>query len=104
MDLNFTIPHSCFPNCAINGNDQLVMLRQPEASERLTIDYSTLFLGTQHSFLCNCGYNGCRGVILGFNFLPVYFQDYYLEHNAISGEVLSKLKLIYADETGRPSQ
>jgi len=84
------IPHSCYPNCALNSANNLFLLRTVSPGEQLTIDYSTLYLGSgsKPGFDCSCGYNGCRGKILGFNNLPVIFQEYYLKKNAVCAEVL----------------
>jgi len=84
----FTFPHSCFPNCAVNSDDQLVLLREILPGEQLTIDYSTFYVGSEVALECRCSHVGCRGKILGFNFLPVIFQDYYLEKNAVSQKVM----------------
>ncbi len=64
------------------------MLREISKGEQLTIDYATLFTGGFPTFICNCGHNGCRGKVLGFNFLPVIYQDYYIKNDAVSPEVL----------------
>ncbi len=64
------------------------MLRELIKGEQLTIDYATLFTGGFPDFNCNCGHIGCRGKVLGFNFLPVIYQDYYIKNDAVSPEVL----------------
>lgn len=87
------LPHSCYPNCAVNSRNQLVLLRPVRAGEALTIDYATLYSGREPLLDCRCGYNGCRGKILGFSYLPVIFQDYYLEKDAVGKEVLMALNL-----------
>ena len=91
--LTAILPHSCYPNCAVNSRNQLVLLRHVPAGEALTIDYATLYSGNELLLDCRCGYNGCRGKILGFNYLPVFFQDYYLEKDAVGKEVLMALNL-----------
>ena len=87
------IPHSCFPNSAVNQANELVALKIIYPGVPLTIDYSTLFVGSTPAMKCTCGFNGCRRKILGFNYLPVYFQDFYLKRDAVSGIVLASLNL-----------
>jgi hypothetical protein len=89
----FPIPHSCYPNCAINSVNELVLLTRITPGEPLTIDYSTLYSGPEPVLNCRCGHNGCRGKVVGFNFLPVFFQDYYLQKDAVCQDVLSALNL-----------
>ena len=93
IQFKFHLPHSCYPNCALNSQNQLVSLREIHPAEEWTIDYSTLFTGHALAGICKCGHNGCRGRILGFNQLPVIFQDYYLENDAVCQEVLGTLKV-----------
>ena len=88
------LPHSCFPSCAVNHRNELVMLRPLLPGDRLTLDYSCLFTGKNGFFDCSCGCNGCRKKILGFDFLPVNFQEYYLEYDAVPGHVLKTLQKI----------
>jgi hypothetical protein len=90
--IQFPLPHSCYPNCSLNSQNQLILLREVYPNESLTIDYATLFFELEPAYSCTCGCNGCRRKILGFNFLPVVFQDYYLQKDAVCRDVLSKWK------------
>ena len=89
----FPIPHSCYPTCGVNGANQVVLIRGIEPGELLTVDYSTLFSGSEPIINCSCGHVGCRGKIRGFNFLPVLIQDFYLLNNAVCRDVLVSLNL-----------
>jgi len=81
-------PHSCYPTCGITADNTLVWLRSTDRCAGITIDYATLYLGPEPRFVCRCGHIGCRRNILGFNFLPVSLQDFYLEKNVVSKVVL----------------
>lgn len=87
------IRHSCFPNCAYSANNELVFIDEVAPGEKITIDYSTLFTGYKALFRCNCGCNGCRINILGFDQLPVYFQEKYLNLNVVPGDILKKIDI-----------
>ncbi len=91
--LSPALPHSCYPNCGINLNNEIVLIRPVKYGEPLTLDYATLYVGLGPEMDCHCGFNGCRGKILGFNFLPVIFQEYYLKKNAVCREVRNCLHL-----------
>jgi hypothetical protein len=93
-DFRAVIPHSCYPNCALNSSNVLVLLREVAPGEQLTIDYATLYSGAVQILECGCGHVGCRGKVLGFNFLPVFYQDYYLQKDAVCREVLIELHLL----------
>jgi hypothetical protein len=75
--------HSCFPNCGINESLQLVAIRRFNASEIVTIDFSTTLLDGM-CFSCDCGCTGCRGIIRAFPLIPYFFQEYYLERRALT--------------------
>jgi hypothetical protein len=85
--------HSCYPNSFYNSNDELVTMHHLVAGEKITVDFSTLFIGGTELFRCNCGFNGCRGSIRGFDQLPVIIQDKYLKAGAVSKAILLKIKL-----------
>lgn len=90
------IRHSCFPNSIYRFDNKIVVIRPIGEKEQITLDYSTLFTGSEVLFECSCGHNGCRKLIRGFDFLPVNIQDYYLNQNAVPDHVLvlvRKLKL-----------
>jgi hypothetical protein len=86
------IEHSCYPNSAFNAENELVNIRALRPDERVTVDYSTLFVGEDFRFRCHCGYNGCRTNIRGFETLPVIIQDNYLTMNMVPHDILTKFK------------
>jgi len=90
-----TFPHSCFPNCVVNSRNEIVLFKPVIPGEKLTIDYSTLYVGEEILENCKCGCNGCRGIILGFRYLPVIYQDFYLENDAVCAEVLTQINAGY---------
>lgn len=73
------IAHSCYPNSGFNAQNELVLIENANSGEPITVDFSTLFTGNGNNFNCKCGCNGCRKVILGFDQIPVIFQEKYLE-------------------------
>lgn len=81
------IRHSCFPNCGVNARNELFAITPIVPGTPLTVDYSTLFKGNSFIFNCQCGYNGCRKVILGFDQLPVFFQEKYICLGAVPWEL-----------------
>ena len=86
------LPHSCFPSCAVNHDNELILLRPLLPDGKLTLDYSTLFTGNCSIFNCCCGCNGCRQKIRGFDTLPVIFQEYYMENDGVPGTILALLR------------
>lgn len=56
--------HSCDPNTRFEGLD-LVAARAIRQGEELTVDYSTFCGEGMAEFGCECGANGCRGVVSG---------------------------------------
>lgn len=56
--------HSCNPNTTYDGLN-LIALRDIDADEELTLDYSELLNDTLTSFVCSCGEPNCRQIISG---------------------------------------
>jgi len=82
------ILHSCYPNSGFNAQNELVLIESAGQGERISVDFSTLFTGIENVFHCKCGCNGCRNVILGFDQLPVIFQEKYLKLGVVSKKIL----------------
>ncbi len=78
------IAHSCYPNCGFNAQNELVLIEPSAPGEPVTVDFSTLFMGNANIFKCKCGCNGCRNVILGFDQIPVIFQEKYLKLGVVA--------------------
>ncbi|MBL0340008.1 MAG: hypothetical protein IPP71_03270 [Bacteroidetes bacterium] len=87
------IRHSCFPNCAYSFSNELVFIDEVAPGDKITVDFSTLFTGHAVLFRCNCGCNGCRINILGFDQLPVYFQEKYLRLGMVPRETLKSIDI-----------
>lgn len=76
------INHHCNPNCFIHviGNRAILYsLYIIPAGAELTFDYSTTSTDTLDMWKmdCKCGYNKCRQVISGFQYLPEDLQKNY---------------------------
>ncbi len=84
------ILHSCYPNCGFNTQNELVLIESSQQGEIITVDYSTLFIGNAITFDCDCGCNGCRNLIRGFDQLPVILQEKYLKLGVVSKEIFNK--------------
>lgn len=81
-DVDDYINHSCDPNCKLHvvGNRAILfsMYVIPTGAE-LTFDYSTTSTDTLESWKmnCKCGYNKCRGVISGVQYLDSNLKSSY---------------------------
>jgi hypothetical protein len=71
--------HSCYPNYGLSPKNEYVAISAKRPGEQKTLDFSTLFLGGDELMKCQCGFNGCRGSIRGFDHLPAIFQEKYVE-------------------------
>ncbi|HLP43914.1 MAG TPA: SET domain-containing protein-lysine N-methyltransferase [Candidatus Nanoarchaeia archaeon] len=72
------INHSCDPSCGIRGRVELHALRNLEAGDEVTIDYSTVEVNPHWQMKCDCGSKKCRNVIKSIEFLPIAsFKRYY---------------------------
>lgn len=90
--VKFGIVHSCYPNSGFNNQNKLILIEPAGPGDLITVDFSTLFTGNSHIFNCQCGCNGCRKVILGFDQLPVIFQEKYLKLGVVTKELLDALE------------
>jgi hypothetical protein len=82
------IVHSCYPNSGYDKNNDLVEFRQRVEDEQITVDFSTLFLGMEDQFWCNCGYFGCRKRIVGFDMIPMIFHEKYILNDLVPAQIL----------------
>jgi hypothetical protein len=63
--------HSCDPNSSINTKEHIARaIKDIEAGEYITIDYSATEDFLFRQFKCNCGSKKCRGVIAGKKEVP----------------------------------
>lgn len=82
--------HSCNPNIGLKGMIRFYSLRDIEAGEEITFDYSTSEEESEWVMKCLCGSKNCRKEITSIQFLnkkifnhylpyiPTYFQKVYL--------------------------
>ena len=68
--------HSCEPNVGFADNVVLVAMRDIEAGEELTTDY-TLFDDYDGAMDCDCGRPACRGTINGKDWQRAELQEKY---------------------------
>lgn len=74
--------HSCDPNTGIRLTSRgtvVVALRDIEADEELTYDYSTYLGNPYEKMQCLCGSEKCRGVVGNFEELPDDLKKKYLD-------------------------
>ena len=74
--------HSCEPNTGIRlvpRGTIIIALRDIDAHEELTYDYSTYLNNSYETIDCRCGSNKCRGIIGNFETLPDDLKRKYLE-------------------------
>jgi hypothetical protein len=69
--------HSCEPNCGIGGNVLLVAMRDIQAGEELTADYSMHFADPNYSMQCNCQTSSCRHTVTGNDWQLPELQEKY---------------------------
>ncbi|MEN9649388.1 MAG: hypothetical protein RL094_355 [Candidatus Parcubacteria bacterium] len=62
------INHSCTPNTGMRGDVCVVVMRDVEAGEELTIDYGSVYNG-EYEMACLCKSPNCRKVITGNDYL-----------------------------------
>ena len=59
------INHSCEPNCVVVNKFKLVAIKDIEADEEITFDYSTT---EEHlNMKCSCGSKNCSKLIKGYS-------------------------------------
>ena len=84
------INHSCDPNAALRGKNELFAFRTISPGEEITFDYSTT---VDETFLCRCGSKKCRKFIpVDFFGLPRRLQAYYVRHKAVPTHIEQKYK------------
>ncbi len=82
------INHNCDPNCYIHvlgGRAILYSMYVIPAESELTFDYSTTSTDTYDSWKmnCECGFNKCRKLISGYQYLPQDIKDKYNQKGII---------------------
>jgi hypothetical protein len=69
--------HSCDPTTSWSNSTTLVALRDIEAGEEITYDYSTSDITQVFEMKCECGSSRCRGTITNRDYLDPAWQDHY---------------------------
>lgn len=84
-ELDDLVNHSCTPNCGLRfrgvlGSQEIVLvaLRDIDAGEELTFDYSTYLSGRFEPFACACATTQCRGKVGAFKDLDPPLKAHYL--------------------------
>lgn len=75
------VNHSCDPNAGykITGEQaDLVAIRDIQAGEEITFDYSTSMHNDANELDCACGAPHCRGRIRDFQYLPTELKARYV--------------------------
>jgi len=65
---------SCDPNTWWAGSYTLVALRDIQASDEVTYDYSTCDIDIEFEMKCNCGASCCRKIITNRDYLDSEWQ------------------------------
>lgn len=73
------INHSCDPNAGLRDGTELHALRDIEAGEEITFDYSTTMDEDDWEMDCRCGSPNCRHWVRDFRHLPRDTQSRYEE-------------------------
>jgi hypothetical protein len=74
------INHSCSPNAGVivkNKRAELFALRNIEAGEEITYDYSPLMYDEKWTMKCACGSSDCRKIIKEFKYLSSEIKQKY---------------------------
>ena len=82
--------HSCDPNTGIklvSRGTIIIALRDIDAHEELTYDYSTYLNNPYEVMNCVCGSSKCRGVIGNFKSLPTELKRKYLDFGIVGNFV-----------------
>ncbi len=80
--------HNCEPNCGLKVRPDgfsMVALRDINANEELTYDYSTHQEHPLEDMDCACGSLRCRGVVRSFSTLPPGLRRRYLALGIVAG-------------------
>ncbi|VVC76585.1 hypothetical protein AQUSIP_19020 [Aquicella siphonis] len=89
-----TINHSCQPNAGIRYKSELYAVRDIQAGEEITYDYSTTSgILDKWTMNCGCHANGCRQTIGNVLSIPSETLDHYLNLNVLPDYIKLQLKL-----------
>lgn len=101
-EISRTYNHSCNPNSYIKGKSELIAMRDIQAGEEITYDYSTTMSdnrekiekvgGKLWTHECNCRSKNCRKIIDQFITLPKERQNFYLSNKFMPDFMLKKFR------------
>jgi hypothetical protein len=84
--------HSCNPNAKIlfENDDSIwvAAIQDINSGVEITIDYSTTMFKDEWTMNCNCGFEGCRNVIVEFLKLPENFSRALIERGMVAPYIL----------------
>lgn len=83
--------HCCQPNCGINRQMEFITLRDINAGEELSWDYSTSMMERHWTMQCDCGYHDCRHFIGDFDMLSAHIRERYLQMNIVLPFIVEEL-------------
>ena len=86
--------HSCDPNVGVKGVSTLFAIKNIHKGDEITFDYSTTI---DESFLCKCGSQNCRRVIVDFFGLPLSKQRAYARKGALQNFIKRKFEKIQSN-------
>jgi len=93
-DFSRTFNHSCDPNAGLRKRSELFALRDIEAGEQITFDYSATVAPTEWSMECMCGSTKCRKIIRDIRSIPRGQLQIYKKAGAIQRYMKPLLKSI----------
>lgn len=102
------VNHACDPNCIVHITPttvRLVALRPIAVGDEVTFDYATTSTEgpATWTLTCRCGSGGCRGIVSGFQTVPVEIQRRYIRAQAVPAYVLDsrvEVRLGYGAKLG----
>ena len=90
------INHSCDANSGVQGQIDIVAIKDIKEGEEITIDYSIIEGDAFWEMPCSCGSSNCRKIVRSIQFMPKeqfnkylpyipeYFQELYREYQQSS--------------------
>lgn len=80
-ELPRTVNHSCDPNCGLRQENKLYALRDIDAGEEISFDYSTTVpkYKSWWKMRCHCHAKNCRRIISSYNTIPKAQLTKYLK-------------------------
>ena len=98
LDLNnsaYYFNHSCEPNSAIKGENELIAMEDIKKDEEITYDYSATVGAniTDWTMECKCGSPNCRKIIGNVTTIPKEQLQKYLAAGGVQDYIRKQLKI-----------